>query len=292
VSLSPDKAKSIQFDNNKISRTPDSKLISYVLPGNLKTPGYGNDQRVIKEPGDIKNPIGTKHTDDTFRTRDKDNNDRTVIKTADKDDDSNHRTKIDKNPGPDNSKRNPPPNSDKDRKPTEIKKAPTVSPYQYDRKGFDNGKDHPGQADRDSQFQRNPTKTYQGVSPYQGSDSPYYRYGNFDDDRKGLVPPGRNSDGNPYRRTFDPNSDRNPYDSKKEISPRYLDEAKKFFDKFDGNRQGVSRDNQPDNSGYKGSNPPSRVDTKRNNNNSSRTTTNSRPPSSSKPSSNDKKPPR
>jgi hypothetical protein len=284
VTINSDRIKGIQIDRTKLQNAP-IQLKSYVLPTTIKSRAFVNDQRVVRNPGDIKNPVGVKNDHDVVRVDDN--------KDKDKDSDKS-RTKIATDKTESGKKATPPPSAadwEKNRKSTEIKKSQPI-PYQYnkqnyDKQNFQNGKNSYNQFDRDSQFQRNPSTKYQTVSPYRNFGSPYYRDGkNYgDDDRKTMAFPDR--DVNPYG-----NPDQNGYDSKRDLSPRYFDEARRFFGRFDGNRQSVTKEPSKtgSSSGYKSpdykGNSSNRVETR-----SAPPRSSSKPPSGSKPSSSYKKPP-
>ena len=155
---------------------------------------YVNDPRVVRDPGDIKNPIGVKNSHDVARIDDN--------KNKDPKDNKNTTTKT-KNGNPEGSESGKrttvtlpsKQNWEKERKSTEIKKSPANIPanQQYSRQDPYNGKEPSVRYDKDSQFQRNSSKSYQKVSPYRTFNSPYYRDGNAygDDGRKTLVFPIR-----------------------------------------------------------------------------------------------------
>jgi hypothetical protein len=279
VSLTSDKTKTIPIENRKVTTVPHSALVSYVLPTTTKNRSYVNDQRTIRDPGDIKNPIGKKNTEETIERNVQASNDKNQTTTRTKAVETHE----------DTTKRAttaPTQNWEKERKTVEPRKPTSVNTVkpQYDRQNTETG--HSLQFDRDKQFQRNSTSSYQKVSPYHTSSSPYYRDRNTfgdDDERRTMVSPDRQSG-------------QKPYYSNREISPRYVDEARKFFGTFDGNHQTVTRDSKPDSSSYKRMDPSGssgRVETRRND--APRATTTSRSPSISKPSNSGggyKKPPR
>lgn len=278
VSLNTDKTKAIQIERTRIKTAPQATLKSYVLPTTTKSRAYVNDQRVVREPGDIKNPVGVKNDHDVARTDDNKDNKNTQIKTK-------NGTPVGSEPGKRTAVTQPSNQYwEKERKSAEIKKSPANIPAkeQYSRQDPYNGKEPSVRYDKDSQFQRNSSKSYQKVSPYRTFNSPYYRDGNsFGDD-------GRKTDAN--RNGYNP--ERNGYDQKREISPRYFDEAKKYFDRFDGNRQSVTKDNsKPNSSNYKSPSYKQSESSKRVETRSAQPRTNSKPPSVSKPSSGYKKPP-
>jgi Family of unknown function (DUF6600) len=278
VSITSDKTKTIPIESRKVTTVPQSALVSYVLPTTTKGRSYVNDQRTIKEPGDIKNPIGIKNTEETRNVQASNDKNKTTTRTkaVETREDTTKRVTT-----------SPTQNWEKERKTIEPRKSTSVNTVkpQYDRQSTETGHS-PLQFDRDKQFQRNSTSSYQKVSPYRTFSSPYYRDRNTfgdNEERKTMVFPDRQSGENPYY-------------SNREISPRYIDEARKFFGTFDGNHQTVTRDNKPDSSGYKRMDSPGssgRVETGRNS--GPRATTTSRSPSTSRPSNSGgehKKPPR
>lgn len=283
VSLNTDKTRTIQMDRTKIQTAPQPTLKSYVLPTTIKSRGYVNDQRVVREPGDIKNPIGVKNAQDVTRIddrKDENKNSQTKSKTVNREgSESGKRTTVTL---PSTQ------NWEKERKSPEIKKSPVNIPKQYNRQDSYNGKEPSVRYDKDSQFQRNSSKSYQSVSPYRTFNSPYYRdrnqYG--DDGRKTRVFPDKDVNRNGY------NPESNGYDQQREISPRYFDEARRYFGRFDGNRQSVTKDNtKPNSSNYKSPSYKQPESSKRVETRSAPPRTNSKPPSVSKPSSGYKKPP-
>jgi hypothetical protein len=155
-----------------------------VIPKTQQVRGFVNDKRTIKQPEDIKSPLGVKNREEQFERPN------TRIERD---------AKVSKNPY-------------KSKDPMKVQSPKVAS------KSKDEWK-HEKKTNRDWQFKRNEESSKKHYSPYL---NPYYK----DRDRS----PDRDDDSRigtiPWLRS--PEAD-NDY----EVSPRYLDEARKYFEKFD-----------------------------------------------------------
>lgn len=201
----PEDVKRIRIDDRKVLRSPEKQLINYVIPKPGLVQGYENDKRVIKPAEDIKNSIGINHRDEQFGHG-----------SSGSQKGSSHDTqgqkKVENPKGRDSEQSNH--NWDSGRTP--VKRESSAS---------DSGKH--SSADRDQQFYRgNSDKERQSRSYV----SPYYR---DKDKNKGQDDQRGNQDDwipLPSPRSSDRDDDSD------EISPRYREEAKKYFERFDENK--------------------------------------------------------
>ena len=192
--------RNIRIEKEKLSSTPRKELVSYVLPKNSTVKGFVNDKRLIKEPGDIKSPYGIKHRDEKFeRGR---SNDKTGAIIRDN-----------KGRGTERSVEKP-----KDSIRTQPSKPSSKPKVDWNR-------DKPDKStNRDWQFKRNESSK-KHYTPYL---NPYYKKNNrdYDQDKR-----SSESKVSPWSRR--PDTSQRLYERQKEVNPRYRDEAKKYFERFD-----------------------------------------------------------
>ncbi len=243
ISIGSDEIKKIHFDETKIIRSPAKQLTSYVIPKTAKTPAYVNDHRIVpsKTP-DIKNPIGVDHREEWPGRSDSKN-----VSSADEDSLSPSSTKtlntrpsstpkpvtpapssnksMNKSPGSTstNSSNSNSSNSSNTRSSTSSSKYGSGS---NDKKVSKPAPPH--YTTRDEQFERL-RSTYErdinwyrkeSSSPYDRSESPNTRKNAYDSDSRST----------PWFR--DPKSYDDSRDNS-EVSPRYLEGARKMFERFD-----------------------------------------------------------
>lgn len=210
--------KSIKLDPTRVVKTPRKEIATYVMPKTTKVPGFLNDKKVVKVPtDDIENPNGLKH-----RNEDIDGTKR-----------PSERVKTPRTPEP-------------------IQKTPKSSQYQQDRDvkivprdrdADPNSRDRDAKTDqfktvrpresgydRDQQFKRTFDPRMEQRRPLGPYVSPYYRERQRNDN---LDRNYENLREVPWYR--DPNSYK---DEDREVSPRYLDEAKKIFERLNNNKDG------------------------------------------------------
>ncbi len=226
----PEEVKRIRIDDRKVLRSPDKQLINYAIPKTGLVQGYENDKRVIKPPQDIKNPVGINHRDEQF------GHGSGSQKGSPPRDTKGHK-QVEK-PKVENPKvQNPKVEKPKVETPKGREEQFGYSwdsgrtPSKRESSSSDRGKY--SSADRDQQFYRgNSDKERQSRSYV----SPYYRdkdKNNGRDDQR-----GDQDDWKPYPWTSPRSSDRDGIDrdNSGEISPRYREEAKKYFERFDENK--------------------------------------------------------
>jgi hypothetical protein len=242
--LDPSHVRNIHIDKNQVLIAPKKELVSYVIPKTQLTPALVNDKRMIKTPEDIKNPLGIKNKEEQFERnpilrspRDNQNsqpkevqhghNTFTLPKSNSNVDRNDH---IDRNDHHDR-------NNDSNKP---IPKSFTPPKSDKEKPNYDKSNN----SNRDWQFKRNESKNHHS-SPFL---NPYYkgRSNNQDDSD----PRNRNFDTQKrdYEsfKHYDPRDDNNDsrnrdYDSRKydsfdryqDVNPKYRDEAKKYFERFD-----------------------------------------------------------
>ena len=206
-------ARQIKIDRNKVSSSPKRELVSYVLPKTKPVPGLVNDKKLIREPGDIKSPVGVKNHEEQIQKKLKGGSvdpqkGSTNTKKANKIDRAYEKPRDVKTlPGrpaePKKEYSKPAPE-----RPAEPRKDSLKSEKRFD---------------RDLQFKRN-----ESSRPYHSLYSnPYYR---------------------------DRNKNFEGYDRRRDVSPKYFDEAKKYFERFDNK----SRSGETDRSAPRTYEPPGR----------------------------------
>ena len=214
--LNASDVKNLKIERDKVSRTPKKELVSYVLPKTKRVPGLVNDKRIIKQPGDIKSPIGTKHREEQFERPGKLKSGGSIPgdkgKTAERSFErpsSKAPVKVEpRKPQPRENSRPEPKNN--------IDRGGKISPEK-----------------RDSQFRRSESnKSYN--SPYS---NPYYRGKSPTYDREESGSRGYPS----YRRPSDSSS----YERPKDVNPKYRDEARKYFERFEHKNRGDSERYSP-----------------------------------------------
>jgi len=207
----PEDVKRIRIDDRKVLRSPEKQLISYVIPKPGVVQGYENDKRVIKPAEDIKNSIGVNHREEQFgHGSSRSQKDSTHVTPERKD--------TEKSKG-------------RDQQQFEHNWDSGRTPVKRESSSSDRGKHVT--VNRDQQFYRgNSDKERQSRSYV----SPYYRdndKNNGRDDQR-----GDQNDWKIVPRSSPRPSDRDEIDTDNsdEISPRYREEAKKYFERFDENK--------------------------------------------------------
>lgn len=201
--------RNIKIDRAKTSINPKRDLVSYVIPKTKQGPAWVNDKRIIKQPGDIKNPIGTKHREEQFERPGGKlkggpvNTDKG--KSAERSFDRPSKGPVKVQPS----------------KPAPKERESFNKPVPKDKDSFNRGK----APDRDSQFKRKESSK-QYSSPYS---NPYYKSGRRTYDEK-----DSSTKTNPWSRRPTDQS----YERPKEVNPRYRDEAKKYFERFEHKNRG------------------------------------------------------
>jgi hypothetical protein len=203
--LDSSRVRNIKIDKNAVTTNPKRELVSYVIPQKVKGPGYVNDKRLIKEPGEMKSPIGIKNREDQFERG------RTGIKGG------SANTNKGKTAERTNEKTFKEPVKIQPRKPEPKPKS-----------NFDREKT----TDRDWQFKR----TDDGKASTSRNSNPYYNVKPRSYDRNDS--PEKISPW--YRRPSE-----NEYDRPNDVSPRYRDEARKYFERFDHKNRGDSDRAEP-----------------------------------------------
>lgn len=267
----PDEVKRIRIDDRKVLRSPEKQLINYVItkPGVVR--GYENDKRVIKPSEDIKNSIGVNHREEQFGNgASRSKKDSANIAPGRKD--------TDKSKG-------------RDQQQFDHKWDSGRTPVKRESSSSDRGKQH-SSVDRDQQFYRgNSDKERQSRSYV----SPYYRdkdKNNGRDDQRGGQSGGWTT--LPGSRSRTSEQDERGREDSNEITPRYREEAKKYFERFDENQNNndssgrqdakpQERYQRPDPSSYKRPDPPKREyhsppPQKKQNDNRNRSSSNQKPP--------------
>jgi hypothetical protein len=202
----------IPLDEKRVVRSPKIEVANYVMPKTQISPGFVNDKRPIRKNPDINNPVGLTHREETIdRNADQKAthgkpNAVPLPKTRE--------TDWDKNNGHQN---NPQP------KANEAKPIPHGMPNKYAR-DWDSERDGApkkfGNSGRDDQFERGTTR----VKPFNPYVSPYNKGRNYGNQNQ-----GNNNDSwfRQQKQLRDDDLDQ------REISPRYYDEARKIFERFD-----------------------------------------------------------
>jgi hypothetical protein len=227
--LNHSQVKDFHIERSHVAPAPQKELVSYVMPKTRQYPGFVNDKRLIKQPEDIKNPVGINHREEQFV--------RPGLK----------------NPRGDNQVKSP----NKPRETTVVPKPrvpserddirtnkPVNKPPQINKPGND-----PQPKDRDWQFKRNDTRT-QHYSPFV---SPYYT-NRYNDNGRNVE---RNYNSDPRVRNYN-YPERDDSDRYQDVNPKYRDEAKRYFERFEHNNpQSTDRPNryEPPSRNYT---PPSR----------------------------------
>ncbi len=263
----PEDVKRIRIDDRKVLRSPEKQLINYVIPKPGLVRGYENDKRVVKPAEDIKNSIGINHRDEQF----------------------GH--------GSSGSQKGSAPVTPGHK---EVEKSKSQDQQQFEH-NWDSGRtpvkresaDSSKHAiDRDQQFYRgNSDKERQSRSYV----SPYYTdkdKNNGRDDQRG----DQNDDWKtlPWSRPRTSEQDERGRQDSNEITPRYREEAKKYFERFDENqnnndsREGheakpQERYQRPDPPTYQRPDPPKREyhappPQKKQNDNRNHSSSNQKPP--------------
>ncbi len=213
--LDASSVRNIKIEKEKISSTPGKELVSYVIPKSSTVKGFVNDKRTVKTPLDIKSPSGIKHREEKFERGSKGNKE-TVLRDKERGiGRSNEKLK--------SPERSLPPERIK---PTERNSKP--------KDNWNRGND----VNRDSQFKRNETSKKHS-SPYL---NPYYKDKNRSNDQDRYSSPSKSSPWSRNRETI-PKS----YERQKEVNPRYRDEAKKYFERFDHKNRGETQRSYPKN---------------------------------------------
>jgi uncharacterized protein DUF6600/FecR-like protein len=222
--LNHSQVKDFHIDRTHVAPAPQKELVSYVIPKTRQFPGYVNDKRLIKQPEDIKSPVGANHREEQF------------VRPGLKNPHADHQPK---NP---NSPREttvvPRPRSDSQRDQIRSNKTVTNQPPQAYRP-----KETPQPKDRDWQFKRNDSR----MQHYSPLVSPYYRPDNRNDDRN----IDRNYNSDPRVRNYNYPERDDDSDRYQDVNPRYRDEAKRYFERFE--KKNPPSSERPDN--YE---PPSR----------------------------------
>ncbi|HJZ10515.1 MAG TPA: hypothetical protein VJ521_00095, partial [Acidobacteriota bacterium] len=183
-----------------------TELVDYVLPKTQRTDGFVNDKRMVKQPGDIKNPVGSSHRNDQFSRGKETYSDKSK---------GSSKTEIVPRKGAPPSSRN---------------ESERQSLYTPGKRSYETQPRGNPYANRDQQFSRPSDGKSRDNNSYE---SPYSR-------RK--EPIAREEEfGAPWQRGSRPSGSDNSKESSREVSPRYSDEAKKLFQLFE-ERKGSSRE--------------------------------------------------
>jgi|GEM_PF-6471566 len=249
--LSPSEVRNIKIERAQLALQPKKELVSYIIPKTRQFPSLVNDKRFIKQPEDIKNPVGINHREEQFlrpglhvdnSTKDlqiKDQSRRRDTTTLPK-----PRSNPDRTNNPDDNKPGYKPSH----------KAPTNKPN-----------DTRNLQDRDLQFKRNDSSR-QHYSPFV---NPYYKGRNSNSEGTDSGTNARDREFDLRNRSYDFSTrshdprgneydlpDRNDsYDRFQDVNPKYRDEAKKYFERFEHKNPPDVERSTPDARSYE---PPSR----------------------------------
>lgn len=220
--------KAIPIVASKVIQQPKTDYVNYVLPKTQVSPGFVNDKRIAPTPKDISNPVGLNHRSETktvyggravpAQDWEKQRAPKTYG-TPGKIPSSTSTTSTTKTYGTPGTKPTPkttptpqpktnPPVIQKEPKPVETKTVQPKPKASYD---------------RDEQFERNSTN----VKPFHSNESLYHD-GNQGSGEKY----GRDEDPSWFKsdRSYEPDDE---YDNDRDVSPRYIDEARKMFERFE-----------------------------------------------------------
>ncbi len=224
--LAQSEVKNIRIEKEKLIISPRKELVSYVMPKTTEVPAYVNDKRIQKQPEDIRNPLGIKHREEQFERGSITRGQANSIKTP-----SEH-SKKPAETQPHNSY--PKPDNDYQRPDTGPKPTPDFN--------------------RDSQFKRK-NESNKHYSPYV---NPYYRdrdnhsyesdksYERNEKDSR-LSPHFMDRDDyDRYRKEVDRDGNPDP-ENHREVSPRYMEEARKYFERFQQKNQSDTERSEPRN---------------------------------------------
>ena len=197
--LNSSQVRDIHIDKAHVAPAPQKELVSYVIPKTRQYPGLVNDKRLIKQPEDIKSPVGINHREDQF------------VRPGSK---NPHGDNQIKNPNkPRETTVVPRPHSDTQRDEIRNNKPPNKLPQ------FTRPTDEPQPRDRDWQFKRNETRQYHD-SPFV---SPYYKNRNNRYDTPNVDPRVRSYN-------YPERDDSERY---QDVNPKYRDEARRYFERFE-----------------------------------------------------------
>lgn len=266
----------IPLDEKRVVRNPRIEVASYVIPKTQISPGFVNDKRIIRKSPDINNPVGLTHREDAFghSSDQKTNQGKPNAVPLPK----QHETDWDKAQPKNNTHPVPPAPKGNEAKPipkgapnkisrdwdTERSAPPKNNPHYQGYGNFESSNRNSG--NRDEQFDRGTTR----VKPFSPYVSPYNSGRNYGDHNQ------RNNNGPWFQ---EPKQFRDDDLDQREISPRYYDEARKIFERFD--RENADNDhntNTGNNRNYKSVDPKS---TPKENYHIDNPKTGSHPPSSS-----------
>ncbi|MCI0602382.1 FecR domain-containing protein [bacterium] len=212
--LDASSVRNIRIEKEKLSSSPRKELVSYVIPKTPAVKGFVNDKRVIKElRRDIESPLGIKHREEQFERGSKGDKGPTIRNNKGRGDER----AVEKLKDPARIQPPKPSSKPKEDKPNQ---------------DWNRGKS----SNRDFQFQRNQT-TKKHYTPYL---NPYYKDKNRSNDRDFGSSQSKIS---PWSRK--PETYQRSYERQKEVNPRYRDEAKKYFERFDHKNRGETHNSAP-----------------------------------------------
>jgi Family of unknown function (DUF6600)/FecR protein len=245
--LAPSQVRNIKIEKTQLAFAPKKELTSYVIPKTRQFPSLVNDKRLVKQPEDIKSPLGIKHREDQFE--------RPVLRNPNAD-------KSTKNPQIRDQVRHdtttlPKPKSNWERDDPRNNKPfnkPQIN-RPNDQKPIENQKPN----DRDWQFKRNESSR-QHYSPFL---NPYYKGRNDRSDESDSTSKYRDLNYDSRNRDYDPRDRNDSNDRFEDVNPRYRDEAKKYFERFEHKNPPEVESPNPDTRSYerpsRNYTPPSRT---------------------------------
>ena len=261
-----------------------------MIPKTQLSPGLVNDKRTIKGTADVKNPLGLKNKTEQFERNPIAHSSRDHAKSTSKDEIRTRNTSQLPKPKADWEKDRS--NKDRDDNRDKSVSKPNSKPT------FEK----PRSSNRDSQFKRNESNSQKQYSPFL---NPYYkgRPREDDSDSRNFDPRDpryreelwkqynlRNNGSDPRDRDYNSSPRNDSSDRYQDVNPKYRDEAKKYFERFDQKNQSRPDSSRPESSSksyeqprrdYKAPESRGRDYKPSNNNNNSR---------SSRPSNNNNEP--
>ena len=202
--LDSNQVRQFKIERDKVSSSPKKDLVSYVLPKTKQGPALVNDKRIVKTPGDIKSPVGIKNREEQFERKLKGDSTLPNKGNVDRKSKAVERSFDKPSRGPEKIQPNRP-----ESKPKEYSKP--------DRYPVPKESSKP-EKNRDWQFKRNESSK-QSRSPYS---NPYYSDRYKRDDRE-----------TSRSRSWSRSPSDRKYERPTEVNPRYRDEAKKYFERFE-----------------------------------------------------------
>jgi hypothetical protein len=209
--LNSSQVRDFHIVKDRVERAPQKELVSYVFPKTRQYPAYVNDKRLIKQPEDIKNPLGINHREEQFmRPGPRTPREENAVKNPNRPRDTSVVPKSSTVPRSKwESEHNDPRSNKPANKPPRIEKP----------------NNEPKPKDRDLQFRRNESTRQQYYSPFV---NPYYR-GRDDQFRS---QDNRRYDSDPRSQGYS-TPERDDFNRYDDVNPRYRDEARRYFERFE-----------------------------------------------------------